>query len=77
MIKVTCTKCQNVEYAEGVQVLETPGDVLDRYEVKTLAAAIQRGDMQAAAMSLDVLFRDEPEIREWIALGRASLRAAA
>ncbi len=77
MIKVTCVKCGHEDEVEAQRFFRTPSNVLDRYEVKTLAAAIQRGDMQAAAMSLDVLFRDEPEVREWIALGRASLRAAA
>jgi hypothetical protein len=53
-------------------------DLLDREEVMTLAAAIARGDMAAAAMSLDVLFRDFDDasvIADWIAQARTS-RAA-
>jgi hypothetical protein len=51
---------------------------LDREEVMTLAAAIARGDMATAAMSLDVLFRDFDHasvIADWIAQARTS-RAA-
>lgn len=73
---VDCEHCgRSTEGRMERRFLEGPAHVLDRREVVALAAAIQRGDMAEAALQLDIVFRDEPVVGEWIAQGRYS-RAA-
>jgi hypothetical protein len=72
---VTCSSCgQKTEGKIERFFLRDPAEVFDKGQVIALATAIHRGDSAAAAVELDILFRDEPEIVEWIAQGRASGR---
>lgn len=70
---IICTKCGHV--TQGVirrTFLYAPADVLDRDSVMALARMIRREGARGAEEALEYLFRDEPEIREWVALGLAS-----
>ena len=72
---VTCGSCgASTEGRMEHRFLYAPKDVLDQTQVMALAAAIKRGDTAAAALELDILFRDEPLITEWIAQGRCQVR---
>lgn len=67
MAKIHCTHCGGENEGTIVQrFLEDPAQVLDQTRVMELARAIQQGQMDEAAVCLDVLFRDDESVREWI-----------
>ena len=53
-------------------------DHLNQSDVMRLVAAIAIGSIDEALLCLDVVFRDDPKAREWIAQARArAMRRAA
>lgn len=75
MATIRCTKCDHEMQAPSRTFMEEPSEALDKTKVMELAEAIARSGSADAAVCLDLVFRDEPEITEWIAQARCGRKA--
>jgi hypothetical protein len=71
MAIIHCTNCaaENEGTIEH-RFLKNPADVYDKTAVVALGRAVAAGDIAEVAICLDIVFRNDAEIREWIEQGR-------